>query len=64
MELIMETIHITKEGTRYTYPTEDKFIEAVNMPIDRIENYCLKITEDRTVKVYDERLIIVSTWNT
>ena len=61
MELIMEIIHITKEGTRYTYPTEDKFIETINMPIDRIENYCLKITEDKIVKIYDERLIMVGT---
>ena len=58
MELIMETIYINKEGTRYTYKDEDSFLKETKYK-DNIEQYCLKITEDKTVKIYDERLIMV-----
>jgi hypothetical protein len=56
----METIYINKEGTRYTYIDEDSFLKEVKYK-DNIEQYCLKITEDKIVKIYDERLIMVGT---
>ena len=56
----METIYINKEGTRYTYKDEDSFLKELEYK-DNIEQYCLKLTKDKTVKIYDERLILVGT---
>lgn len=56
----MEIIYINKEGTRYTYKDEENFLKEFKYK-DSIEKYCLKLTEDKTVKIYDERLILVGT---